>query len=143
PAEKPWSKGSRTIIGISSNIHSSPHGGAGSNDVPFVRLQRAQFLHDIAEYLGIGQGATRQIIERSTFLRRYTLAEMIGDVEHKSCCICLEEFVAGEEVRVLPCTHFFHTACIDRWLITNRKCPLCRRNIDNEHLPIAAARLMN
>ena len=32
------------------------------------------------------------------------------------CTICITEFVAGEAVRMLPCMHKFHAACIDVWL---------------------------
>lgn len=27
-----------------------------------------------------------------------------------TCCICLCEMVAGEQVRTLPCTHFYHVS---------------------------------
>jgi hypothetical protein len=49
--------------------------------------------------------------------------------ESSTCCpICIEEFEAGEILRVLPrCKHLFHTECILPWL-TKRQgcCPQCR-----------------
>lgn len=47
-----------------------------------------------------------------------------GD-EHLGCSICTEDFTVGEDVRVLPCDHKFHPACIDPWLINvSGTCPL-------------------
>ncbi|XP_047329464.1 RING-H2 finger protein ATL80 [Impatiens glandulifera] len=44
------------------------------------------------------------------------------------CAICLMEFSAGEEVRVLPqCGHGFHVVCIDTWLGSHSSCPSCRQ----------------
>jgi len=43
------------------------------------------------------------------------------------CSICTEDFTIGEEVRVLPCNHKFHPACVDPWLLNvSGTCPLCR-----------------
>ncbi|XP_004512286.1 RING-H2 finger protein ATL8 [Cicer arietinum] len=44
------------------------------------------------------------------------------------CAICLSEFTAGDEIRVLPqCGHGFHVACIDTWLGSHSSCPSCRQ----------------
>ncbi|CAH8357283.1 unnamed protein product [Eruca vesicaria subsp. sativa] len=44
------------------------------------------------------------------------------------CAICLTEFSAGDELRVLPqCGHGFHLSCIDTWLGSHSSCPSCRR----------------
>jgi len=49
-----------------------------------------------------------------------------GD-EGLTCCICTEDFERGQDVRVLPCNHSFHPACIDPWLLNvSGTCPLCR-----------------
>ena len=39
----------------------------------------------------------------------------------------------GEEVRRLPCMHLFHIACVDRWLGLNKRCPICRVDIETQH----------
>ncbi|XP_050228382.1 RING-H2 finger protein ATL80-like [Mercurialis annua] len=44
------------------------------------------------------------------------------------CAICLSEFAAGDEIRVLPqCGHGFHVTCIDTWLGSHSSCPSCRQ----------------
>ncbi|CAH2036692.1 unnamed protein product [Thlaspi arvense] len=44
------------------------------------------------------------------------------------CAICLTEFSAGDELRVLPqCGHGFHVSCIDTWLGSHSSCPSCRQ----------------
>ncbi|XP_057489983.1 RING-H2 finger protein ATL80-like [Actinidia eriantha] len=49
-------------------------------------------------------------------------------VKFSDCAICLAEFAAGDEIRVLPqCGHGFHVVCIDTWLGSHSSCPSCRQ----------------
>ncbi|XP_046351547.1 RING finger protein 215-like [Haliotis rufescens] len=48
---------------------------------------------------------------------------------HDTCAICLDLFFKKQKIRVLPCSHQFHTKCVDPWLVKNRTCPLCKLNI--------------
>jgi E3 ubiquitin-protein ligase RNF13 len=41
--------------------------------------------------------------------------------EPEECAICLEDYVDGEELRILPCRHEFHVGCVDAWLTTRKK----------------------
>ncbi|KAI5237253.1 E3 Ubiquitin-Protein Ligase Rlim [Manis pentadactyla] len=43
-----------------------------------------------------------------------------------SCCICITDYEEGSKVRILPCSHSFHTYCIDHWLAEKSTCPVCR-----------------
>ncbi|CAJ1394563.1 unnamed protein product [Effrenium voratum] len=36
--------------------------------------------------------------------------------DEEQCTICCENFSQGERLRLLPCLHRYHVACIDRWL---------------------------
>ncbi|XP_022897256.1 uncharacterized protein LOC111410894 isoform X1 [Olea europaea var. sylvestris] len=48
----------------------------------------------------------------------------------QQCYICLADYEDSDKLRVLPCNHKYHVACIDKWLKEiNRVCPLCRRNV--------------
>ncbi|KAI9820226.1 MAG: hypothetical protein M1827_005848 [Pycnora praestabilis] len=52
--------------------------------------------------------------------------ETIKD-EGLGCSICTDDFVKGQDIRVLPCDHKFHPECIDPWLLNvSGTCPLCR-----------------
>ncbi|KAK1420999.1 hypothetical protein QVD17_23022 [Tagetes erecta] len=51
--------------------------------------------------------------------------------EDAVCCICLAKYTNDDLLRELPCTHFFHTECVDRWLKINASCPLCKFEIGN------------
>ncbi|CAN6362233.1 unnamed protein product [Urochloa humidicola] len=42
------------------------------------------------------------------------------------CAVCLQDFVAEDTLRAMPCSHTFHQDCIFRWLRVNHVCPLCR-----------------
>lgn len=47
------------------------------------------------------------------------------DEDSLGCTICTEDFSVGEDVRVLPCSHKFHPACVDPWLTNvSGTCPL-------------------
>jgi hypothetical protein len=47
-----------------------------------------------------------------------------------SCAVCQCEWEKDDQVRVLPCEHQFHTACIDQWLRKHRaNCPLCKKDV--------------
>mmetsp|Transcript_17568 Transcript_17568/g.29445 ORF Transcript_17568/g.29445 Transcript_17568/m.29445 type:complete len:384 (-) Transcript_17568:134-1285(-) len=60
-----------------------------------------------------------------------------GETEGEApmCPICLENFVDGDEIRNLKCSHCFHKSCVDIWLLgtmssemTTTICPTCRQD---------------
>ncbi|KAJ2867100.1 hypothetical protein GGH94_001079 [Coemansia aciculifera] len=44
-----------------------------------------------------------------------------------TCIVCIDDFVVGSKMRILPCGHNYHIECIDPWLTTKSSlCPLCK-----------------
>ncbi|CAL4895441.1 unnamed protein product [Urochloa decumbens] len=56
--------------------------------------------------------------------------ERVVSAEDAVCCICLARYVDNDELRLLPCGHFFHKDCVDKWLKINALCPLCKAELD-------------
>ena len=50
------------------------------------------------------------------------------------------EFEEEEDVRRLPCMHLFHVPCVDQWLGLNKRCPICRVDIEAQLFPSATVR---
>ena len=54
-----------------------------------------------------------------------------NDCEVK-CLVCQFSYEKDEGLRRLPCTHCFHTECVDQWLSEKDCCPYCRTAIVEE-----------
>ena len=50
--------------------------------------------------------------------------------------ICLVNFDQDSMVTPLPCDirHYFHTECIEKWLIIEAICPLCKKAVTAEEI---------
>ncbi|VDN83220.1 unnamed protein product [Brugia pahangi] len=59
------------------------------------------------------------------------------------CSICLEEYKEGQELRVLFCGHEFHPKCVDPWLLSNRRCPLCQYDVVYKEYPKTESKTKN
>lgn len=68
------------------------------------------------------------------------VAEDVTDRDPE-CAICSEPFATGGEMSQLPCSHVYHTNCINTWLTRNRNCPLCREELRN-NTPAAIERVL-
>ncbi|CAN0880281.1 Cell division cycle 20.1, cofactor of APC complex [Linum grandiflorum] len=58
-------------------------------------------------------------------VKLYTKLEKHQNDEAAQCYICLVEYDEGECIRILPCHHEFHRACIDKWLTEIHRIECC------------------
>jgi len=73
----------------------------------------------------------RHRLPKSSLKKIPTRKWQVGDENHyETCCICLDDYVVGDKLRVLPCDHAYHMKCIDPWLLKNKRvCPQCRKKV--------------
>lgn len=80
---------------------------------------------------GGGQGMSAEELKKLPCFEYRAVAVAVA-VEKSSnnpidCAVCLENFKKGDNCRLLPnCNHFFHSQCIDSWLLKTPICPICR-----------------
>jgi len=51
--------------------------------------------------------------------------------DKNTCSICLCEYEKGEQIKIIPCVHFFHRHCIDEWMRRSCDCPICKTKIES------------
>ncbi|XP_020706736.2 E3 ubiquitin-protein ligase Arkadia isoform X2 [Athalia rosae] len=130
-------------ISFSSHMHSGavlPNCRRGGPEMLLVlhqarmsaRLEHYMRIVDQRRMTHISCGATQESIESHTFPHKYKRVKKIenGEDSVEKCTICLSEFEDCESVRRLPCMHLFHVDCVDQWLCTNKRCPICRVDIE-------------
>ena len=77
------------------------------------------------------RGASNETIAglRTRFLPRNRKAAAMTCVALGTCCICMEEYKAGQKVCTLPCTHSYHFGCCKKWLKKHAICCVCRASV--------------
>ena len=109
------------------------HGGG--RDVPLevlmaMRGNRDFTAEDYDLLLRLDETVTRNEGATAAQIEAQSAVETLRKTAEAPCTVCLEEIEVGAEVRRLPCTHAFHTACIDPWLTQKASCPVCLTKLD-------------
>ena len=70
-------------------------------------------------------------------------SEIINNIKRSNeqlednCSICLNK--ENKEIMILNCNHNFHSECLQRWFVNNKKCPICRKElVINDYIPSSA-----
>ncbi|XP_065170492.1 E3 ubiquitin-protein ligase RNF38 isoform X3 [Atheta coriaria] len=98
-----------------------------SSDSVGAETENYEALLNLAERLGEAKprGLAKLEIEQ---LLSYKFNADTHQGDQTSCVVCMCDFEARQLLRVLPCSHEFHAKCVDKWLRSNRTCPICRGN---------------
>jgi hypothetical protein len=70
-------------------------------------------LLDLLVGLFISHGATK---EQISAIASKTIRGDEDSPDEGKCPICLGDYVSGEEIRILQCTHTFHAECVDSYV---------------------------
>lgn len=99
-----------TAIARCAWLRRGPNSGTGNSPSPAVanRGLKKKVLNSLPKFTYLDESACKWVAS-------------------SECAICLSEFAAGDEIRLLPqCGHGFHVVCIDTWLGSHSSCPSCR-----------------
>jgi len=89
-----------------------------------IQGEEIEEIEDFEEMMDVEVKTILQDVNNSTELEVYK-----GYNYH--CSICCDDICNSQIVRKIICGHKFHYKCIDEWLETNTKCPICRYDIEN------------
>ncbi|XP_045441675.1 RING finger protein 215 isoform X2 [Pipistrellus kuhlii] len=105
-----------------------------------VQVQRHAAWYSQEEPEGQVELLKRRVVRRLASLktRRCRLgraAQGPPEADADTCAVCLDYFCNKQWLRVLPCKHEFHRDCVDRWLMLQQTCPLCKFNVLGNRYP--------
>eukprot|EP00927_Polykrikos_kofoidii_P073041 TRINITY_DN69113_c0_g1_i1.p1 TRINITY_DN69113_c0_g1~~TRINITY_DN69113_c0_g1_i1.p1 ORF type:complete len:319 (-),score=45.14 TRINITY_DN69113_c0_g1_i1:121-1077(-) len=143
----PISFGSRSWLPSSPSSSSSSRSGLMARSAQLLRQKPAfdlrhvfdegmteEDLHRLAQDL-VGCGFNRKPSKGAALAAdlRTRYVPRDGHEEEAECYVCLGAHLPGDDLKVLPCLHEFHTYCIEQWLGSgrdnSRSCPVCRVDI--------------
>ncbi|KAM3127280.1 hypothetical protein pb186bvf_020609 [Paramecium bursaria] len=79
-------------------------------------------LLQLQEQVGhVSRGLTKEQIKKITKIVKKQQFQFTEE-----CTICCSEIRIHERVRQLKCKHYYHAKCIKKWLLNEKKCPICK-----------------
>ncbi|KAK0604008.1 hypothetical protein LWI29_011133 [Acer saccharum] len=101
-------------------------------DIVARRSQAAQLIPQAPPELGDGTvgnvlyRVVGRVIHTNLHQREFHPIEAGSPALGECCCICQEEYAAGEDIGNLDCGHVYHVECITQWLLLKNSCPICK-----------------
>lgn len=91
---------------------------------------RGRSGRDSVSIADLDRASARMYYEGPSVGARSAEPTSIADVASQDqCAVCMDTFLVGAELRLLPCFHRFHLECIDPWLRQCQECPTCKHHI--------------
>lgn len=107
-----------TVFNLFNTIF-NPFGALG-NDIVFIIPQQNQQPKDYTENL--------KKLEKIK-VNQENLENKNNTPFDNPCVICLNEYKNNEEVYKTPCSHIYHSKCLEQWFKENNTCPTCRKEM--------------
>jgi E3 ubiquitin-protein ligase BIG BROTHER-like protein len=86
-------------------------------------------LMELGDNIGkVSKGAAATALDKLPTCA-YGCAAEHNAIVGEQCAICRMEFEDDDVMRILPCRHAEHAECVDQWLLINRCCPLCQKDV--------------
>ena len=110
-----------SISPISSSLYISRYRG----DNIFSTANNYDILSSL-EDVKIGL-ISKDLLDKSNISIKKYFEKVEKEIENLDVCIiCQDNIEENDIIRTIDCSHFFHINCIDKWLIENKKCPMCK-----------------
>ncbi|KAL6977665.1 RING-type E3 ubiquitin transferase [Sarracenia purpurea var. burkii] len=77
------------------------------------------------------KGLSEEVISRLP-TSKYKMGFLSKQKEEKECVICCMPYKDKDKMTTLPCTHEYHKECIGRWLLLNKCCPVCKKDLSED-----------
>ena len=87
-------------------------------------------LENIPQDSFSGEDDYTRISDRPVSKEQIEALPHVKAVDEGSCCICLDEIKLEEDLTILPCTHKYHSTCVDNWFLIKPLCPICKTRIN-------------
>ena len=95
-----------------------------------VTLLLFRFLYELRQcFTQCNAYIRKKCYEKKRLLTMTVGSDDMDDLLLSDCSVCLEDFVIGDKLTILPCYHNFHSSCVKEWLRHSHNCPLCRTDI--------------
>jgi len=100
-----------------------------------TEIENYEALLNLAERLGEAKpkGLHKTEIEHLISYKYNPDVKRDSTKDQSSCVVCMCDFEEKQTLRVLPCSHEFHSKCVDKWLKSNRTCPICRSDASQRY----------
>ena len=116
------------------NVIQYQQNGNGNNN-PRRNLRRSQLKFSdwqIFDFGGLGQSINNMdnpddILEQLPESEIEDTSQLSED--KRECIICLNNFKKSDKITFFPCTHMFHSPCVESWLKMKKFCPVCKAKI--------------
>ncbi|KAK3008621.1 hypothetical protein RJ639_013808, partial [Escallonia herrerae] len=81
-------------------------------------------LRSLGETVGVeSKGLPEELISQlPTF--KYKPGFFSKKLKNEQCVVCCEPYSSGERLTTLPCSHQYHSECINRWLKVKKVCDM-------------------